>query len=110
MGTFRQVADQPGGEAGFLRHEALMALARLHELQGNVDQSIAMLREVLKENHVPRTNPESIDNPNRALVQRIRSREEILTYAGLARLELIRHGVDVEAEFPLFVEPVAEDS
>jgi tetratricopeptide (TPR) repeat protein len=105
MNTFRQVTQQSGTEAGFMRHEAMLSLARLHELAGNEDQAIAILRDLMKETHAPRVNPDRIDNPNRALVQRLRTREDLFTYAGLARMELSRLGVDVDQEFPLFVEP-----
>ncbi len=102
MGTFRQVADKPGEESGFLRFEALMGTARLSELAGNEEAAIEALRAVMKETHVPRANPDTIENVNRALVQRIRFREDAVTYAGLARSELTRLGVDVDTEFPLF--------
>jgi hypothetical protein len=102
MGTYRQVADKPGEQSGFMRFEALMGIARLSELTGNEEAAIEALRTVMKETHVPRVNPDTIENVNRALVQRLRAREEMVTYAGLARVELTRLGVDVDTEFPLF--------
>jgi len=109
MNTFRQVAERPGSEAGFIRYEARMALARLYELSGNDEQAISILRDIVRETHVPRVNPELIDNPNRAIVQRIRAREEMLTYGGIARMELARLGVNVDEEFPPFIEPEAAE-
>lgn len=102
MGTYRQVADQPGDGAGFLRYEAMLALARLNELMGNESQAVAILRDVMKATHTPRENPDNMENPNRALVQRLRAREDLLSYAGLARIGLERLGVDVDTEYPLF--------
>lgn len=109
MGTYRQVAEQPGTEASFLRYEAMLALARLHELNGSDAQAITILRDVMKATHTPRENPDTIENPNRALVQRLRAREDLLSYAGLARIELERLGVDVDAEYPLFIIPEEEE-
>lgn len=88
-------------EAGFLADEARMAAARIRAyVQNDEEGAIELYREVMDNRWRPA--PALPEEPTEAdqLRQELSRQFQMISLAESARIELIRLGVDVEAEYP----------
>lgn len=99
--NFTAVVDNPG--AGFLADEARLALARLraHVLDDR-EGAIGLLRQVMENRWVPLEPVGEDATDQQRLRQMLDEQFQMLTLGASARIELLRLGVDVDAEFPQF--------
>lgn len=109
MGYYGDVINNTN--AGILKADAIMGRARIFSINDNVDEAIALYRELMDERYAPVELEAPLDARNsqevaqsQLLNQLRQQRLASMNIVGLARLELSRLGVDVDKEYPLTVE------
>lgn len=93
---YEKVRGNPA--AGFLKYEAMNAIARMYEFQGKTQEATQLYLEVYKARYRPEPSMEDLaGNQNKFMVSQLRNLAQAFTVGHTARTALLKLGVDVEA-------------
>lgn len=96
IANYEKVRSNPA--AGFLKYEAMNAIARMYEFQGKTQEATQLYLEVYKARYRPEPSMEDLGgNQNKFMVSQLRNLAQAFTVGHTARTALLKLGVDVEA-------------